>query len=315
MILNEDMFENANTDLDIHIYYDESTGTEYVYRGGKLVPLPKPDFDDEDEEREKQIEREEEEARNRGLTVNKETPEEREERIRRLTDVMENSADAFKKESESKAKANKVSSKSQKEQQRRLERTVNAKPIAAFERSLTSFIKKQCQEVDPEFSYKRLSKKYSTSNLVKPGMKRPEQEVPLLVAYLDRSGSWGPSDTAVAEKVINSLSTYVKQGKLIIQLKEFADEVVNYGEGYPGGGTKGTPIIEDIIKTKPDNVVIMTDGDIDDMRTSVTVDGGVWLIFKQTFYYRGSEAYVDKNVIDHVRGKKRTEVFKIPWEY
>lgn len=307
------ILEDSN--LDIHIYKDSTTGTEYIFRNGRLVPLPKPNFDKEDKEREEQIKKEQEEAEKRGFKIHKETPEEREARVKRLQGVFDSSSDEFKKEARAKADIDKRSREEKRREEKRKEQSKNAKSISYFEHSIKKFIKKQCEEVEDELSYHRLNKKYSTSSLIKPGRRKKEDIVPLLVVYLDRSGSWGPSDTVVAENVINSFNKYVKEGLLDIHMKEFGNKVVNYGAGGHGGGTAGTPILNDIIAENPTNVVIMTDGDIGDMNKSVTVPGGVWLIFKQTKDYRNrpEDAWVNKNVIDHVRGKKVTEVYKIPW--
>lgn len=304
-----------DSNLDTHIYRDKSTGTEYVFRGGRLVPIPKPNLDDEDKEREEQIKKEQEEREKKGFKVKKETPEEREARIKRLQNVLDNNSDEFKKEVQAKANIDKRNREEKKREEKRIEKARSGKSISAFEHSIKNFIKKQCGEVEQELTYHRLNKKYSTSNLIKPGRRQKEDVVPLLVAYLDRSSSWGPSDTAVAEKVINSFSKYVKEGLLEIRMKEFGNTVVDYGAGGHGGGTYGQPIIEDIKNINPTNVVIMTDGDISDMKESVTVPGGVWLIFKQTGYYRGEpeDVWVNPNVINHVHGKKKTEIFKIPW--
>lgn len=309
-----------DSNIDTHIYRDKSTGTEYVFRGGRLVPIPKPNFDDEDKEREEQIKKEQEEREKRGFKVKRETPEEREKRIKRLKDVLDDSGDKFKKESQAHADIDKRNRREKKREEERIQKARGGKSISAFEHSIKNFIKKQCGEVEDELTYHRLNKKYSTSSLIKPGRRKKEDIVPLLVAYLDRSSSWGPSDTAVAEKVINSFSNYVKEGLLEIRMKEFGSTVVDYGAGGHGGSTNGQPIIDDIKEINPTNVVIMTDGDIgrwsgNQMTESVTVPGGVWLIFKQTKDYRNEpeDVWVNPNVIDHVKGKKKTEIFKIPY--
>ena len=306
--------------FDIHIYEDSTTGNQFIYKNGHLIPLPKPDTSDEDEEREKEIEREYEEAKKRGIEIERETPEEREARIKRIQDIFndEQEARAFKQEAGSKVKRSQPSMKDR----QRVSRSAKAKPISEFAPSIKRFIKKQCGEVK-ELTYHRLNKKYAHTNMIKPGKRLGEGHVPLLCVYLDRSGSWSARDTAIAERVIDSLSSYVKKKLLKIQIKEFANKVRMLGEidqstgslKFIGTGTDGDPIIEDIIKNKPDNVVIMTDGDVSSLKQHVIVPGGVWLIFKQTDYYRNEpeSSWVNQAFIDNVIGRKLTEVFKIPW--
>lgn len=307
--------------FDIHIYEDSTTGNQFVYKNGRLIPIPKPDTSDEDEEREKEIEREYEEAKKRGIDIQRETPEEREARIKRIQDIFsdEREAKAFRQEAGSKVKRPQPSMKDR----QRVNKASKARPISDFAPSIKRFIKKQCGEVK-EYSYHRLNKKYAHTNMIKPGKRIGEGHVPLLCVYLDRSGSWTARDTAIAERVIDSLSGYVKKKLLKIQIKEFASAVRTLGEidpatgreKYIGSGTSGTNVIQDIIDVKPDNVVIMTDGDCSRQEfDKVTVPGGVWLIFKQTESYKDypENVWVNPAYINSVMGRKLSEVFKIPW--
>ena len=69
-----------------------------------------------------------------------------------------------------------------------------------------------------------------------------------------------------------------------------------------GGGTSGTPILENIRETKPDNVIIITDNDISDCTESVTVPGAVWFLFVDGVSY---------NLKEHLSGKRLTKSFEI----
>ena len=69
-----------------------------------------------------------------------------------------------------------------------------------------------------------------------------------------------------------------------------------------GGGTEGTPIMDHIERTKPDNVIIMTDDDINDIESPVTVPGAVWLLFK---------GGISNNLIENIHGQTETKVYEI----
>ena len=279
--------------------------------GGLLGDLPSK-WDEEDEEREKEIEREYEEAKKRGLNIHKETPEEREARIKRINDIFndENLADEYRKEAILKV------TRPTKEDSELMRRGIDARPISEFKSSLERFIKTQYGSVKKELTYHRLNKRYAHTNIVKPGNRRQEGKIPLLVMYLDRSASWTPEDTAIAEQVVDGLSPFVQKKQLKIHIKEFAIGVRDYGEAKSiDYGTSLDGVLDDIEETNPDNVIIMTDGDVNSTKTKVTVPGGAWLIFRQTSHYKNDPEteWVNRAVIDAVHGDKLTEVFKIPY--
>lgn len=311
-IIKEDIDVDS---FDVHIYEDTTTGIKYIYKNGRLVPMPEPDFEEEDKEREERIKKEYEEAKKRGLNVKQETPEEKEERIKRIQAIMadEKEAKAFAREAKIKITRNTSSI----EDVRRMNQgKYDAQPISEFEPSIRNFIAKQVAS-KKERSYRKLNKKYAHTSLVKPGSRKGDNHVPLLCVYLDRSGSWSEKDTAIAERVIDSLAHYVQQGKLKIKMIEFASNLREYGsKEYIGGGTNGEGVIQHIIDNNPDNVVVMTDGDCrSGFSKSVTVPGGVWLIFKQTESYESSpeEVWVNRAYIDSIHGERLNEVFKIPY--
>lgn len=179
-------------------------------------------------------------------------------------------------------------------------------PMSRFTDSLNNFIKNELA-IGRGKTWTRMSKKYVGSGLIKAGTSRLAQgHIPLINVYFDRSGSWDdPNKTKKGEQAIATLNKYVNRGELKINLYYFSNNVhSNEQEALNEGGTYGQPILEHIEATKPDNVIILTDDDISDCRSNVTVPGGVWMLFY------GNRSY---NLIDHLHGRKLTKYFDIEY--
>lgn len=173
--------------------------------------------------------------------------------------------------------------------------------IYKFKMSLNNFLKKELDD-DRDYTWRKFNKTYAKSNLVKPGRATEDGPVPLINIYFDQSGSWDDSKIAVGEKAMGQIYKYQNEGKLKAKVYYFNNNVFTETQHHGFGGTYGQPIMDHIKQTKPDNVIIMTDSDIDDIRENVTVPGAVWLLFK------GGRS---QNLIDHIRGKKETVVLDI----
>ena len=185
--------------------------------------------------------------------------------------------------------------------------SVRSGGLNAFKASIDKFMK-------DELSYKRLpswkrpNKRYpEETGIVLKGKARVEtKNIPLLVVYFDQSGSWGEADVQKGLAAIESLNYYVKQHKLKLEIYYFAVDIHTDAAAarIEGGTLPAATLVEDIKKRKPNNVVIMTDSDPDYFYCpSVTIDGGVWLLF------RGNN--VSELLYKHVNGKKLKEVFSI----
>lgn len=177
-------------------------------------------------------------------------------------------------------------------------------PISRFTDSLNNFIKNELA-IGRGKTWTRMNKKYVGSGLIKAGSSRlASNYVPLINVYFDRSGSWdNPEKTKLGQQSIATLNKYVTRGELKINLYYFSENVhSNEQQALAEGGTYGQPILDHIKATKPDNVIILTDGDITDCRSNITVPGGVWMLF----YGERSE-----NLIDHLHGRKLTKYFDV----
>ena len=180
-------------------------------------------------------------------------------------------------------------------------------PSANFLKSVQLFIKDQVS--DQRFSsWNRPDKRFSGTNIIHKGKAtKHDVPVPLLAVYFDRSASWDDEKIKVGQRAIASLDKYVKRGELKIKVYYFGDEVTS-DPNDPGlnGGTGATQKILDHIESiKANNVIIMTDSDMDrqgEFYRKVTVPGAVWFLFK------GGRCY---KIMEYLQGKKLNKVFDL----
>ena len=176
-------------------------------------------------------------------------------------------------------------------------------PLNQFISSLSGFIAKQTA-VGRDASWKRTNPVYSRQGIVRPGKARTmNKKIPLVQLYYDRSGSWSgdKQKEEIGRRGRAVLEDYERRGLIKVQDYWF-DTKVRTNEREAGGGTAGQPILENIIDTQPDNVVIITDSDISDCVSTVTIPGAVWLLFVDG---------VSDNLIEHIYGEQLTERFEI----
>lgn len=168
---------------------------------------------------------------------------------------------------------------------------------AQFITSLNNFVKRAITK-GRESTWTRFNKTYADTGLIKPGRRVSDvKHIPSIAVYWDVSGSFSdPSKTAGARAAIASLDQYVRQGKIKIKTYYFADRVASTKE-EAGGGTNGQPVLDNIAATKPDNVIVISDGDLafDSYSSSVTVPGAVWFL-----WYGG----VGEAFMKHLHGKQ-----------
>lgn len=171
-----------------------------------------------------------------------------------------------------------------------------------FKLNLNRFIADQVGEFEDD-SYARIHPSYEDSEFLVPGkLVREEKNVPLINVYHDVSISFSDAKkTAAAFKAIESLNQYVRDGDIEIKVYYFANRVTDTRNGA-GGGTEGQPILDHIEQTNPTNVIIITDSDIRDCRSYVTVPGSVWMLFYDS---RSS------NLMEHLHGRKQTKHYDI----
>lgn len=228
------------------------------------------------------------------------TPEEQkeiEERIKGIKKILGNLEDQQNALMESKAAI--LKEKAVKDSE--VAKKYRDSPLTKFTESLTKFIRDELARGRQD-SWSHINKKYVYSGLLRPGSTwQGKNKVPLINVYFDRSGSWTTEKTEKGAQAIATLNRYVTRGEIKLKLYYFNTIVMDTDPGGHGG-TDGQPIMDHIQQTKPNNVIILTDSDISDIRTDVSVPGAVWMLF-----YGGRS----KNLMEHLHGKKLTKYFDI----
>lgn len=195
-----------------------------------------------------------------------------------------------------------------KEQKKREHQPVSSGDINAFRRSIEKFMRDTLSD-SRDYTWRRFNKNLVGTGLIGKGKAvTHNQKIPTLAVYFDQSGSWSEKDVARGFNAISALNEYVKRGQLKINIYYFAVNIHTTPEAAraEGGTCKADLLLDHIAATKPNNVVIMTDGDVDSSNNSnyVTVNGGVWLLFR-------TEAYMSKDLPQRLHGKKLNRIFII----
>lgn len=106
-------------------------------------------------------------------------------------------------------------------------------------------------------------------------------------------------------KALGVLNNYKDRGEIKLNVKFFSNNVHdNASEARHEGGTNLESVLQDIQKSNPDNVIIMTDADSEGDELPFTqIPGAVWLLFKN-----GDRS---QSLIDAIKGRTQNLVFDI----
>ena len=173
--------------------------------------------------------------------------------------------------------------------QSELDKYVNYRPISEFSLDLYRTIADQIKQVEIYTqSYDEISPEYDDDVIMKADVVKYEQrqEKPSIDFFFDVSASWGDSDVELGKRFVSSLKEFVDRDELELNMYYFSDivgqdlkSVRNYG-----GTSAWTKILDTIKNNNAKNVVIMTDGDMDDYAArsgqKCLVEGVVWYIWK-----------------------------------
>lgn len=221
-----------------------------------------------------------------------------ERRIKEIKDLIENAKveDSLYKE----VQRNKDKEQAAKEIKRRYAEA--AEPLNRFEVDLSSFIRKEVADERVD-TWKRFSKKSYGTGIIKPGkVTRESGKVPAVAVYWDVSGSFDdPEKTEGARQAISLLDQYVRRGKIKTKTYYHANRVSDTIEGA-GRSNDGQALLDHIEATRPDNVIIISDDNIDGVDGFVEVPGAVWVLFYKT---------MAKQFMEHIKGERETEVYLI----
>lgn len=174
-------------------------------------------------------------------------------------------------------------------------RQSNARNFGTFEKfkeTLYDVIKDQVQNVYQTQNTHRVPNKRlaSSDKELKQGQIRKlqaQENIPKLQIYVDQSGSWDDRDLKYSRSILTELAEFEEQGVLKIEPLYFSDTVQAdpAAARAEGGTTAWSKILDNIINTKTNNVVIITDNDLADVankadKRKIQVDGGVWFLYK-----------------------------------
>ena len=312
----------AETNRDIYVYEDSSTGIRYIYDGSSLIPLNDPNqsteradidlskvdeetLEKEEKERQEQIQKELDE-----LGEMEPGSEEAESALEDISDLFNDAEIAKELMAETEKHVSKDRKKREKEK-REAEKAASQysanKGIADFILDLNRLIAKEVKALRST-SWNKINKKYSTTKIIKPGYKEKENKhIPRIFVYFDQSSSWGASDIEVGKQALQSLKSYEDKGQIVIELYYFANRLSSSNSGIGGGTGAGGELMRHIKANRPDNVVIMTDDDFDSwdeilQESGTTIPGGAFLLFRN--------GAVSQRLVDRVKGRKLTRIYK-----
>lgn len=175
-----------------------------------------------------------------------------------------------------------------------------------FRMNFQRFIKDQIDYFRGD-TWNRPNKNYAGSGFIMPGktMYAPGK-IPTINVYWDVSGSFdNPAKTQGARDAIGTINQYVKRGDIKVNIFYFADRVAST-KSAAGGGTNGNAVLDHIESTKPTNVIVITDSDVNNAGSHklVTVPGAVWMLF----YDREADEFARV-----LKGKSQTKEYLIEY--
>lgn len=286
---------------DIHLYYDEFSGKTYIFDGKKLKEIDKsPDQNnrptDEDEEaRQQEHDRQQEAEKNEAGEGTKqrledpfenETEEERAERIKKTQDMFKNPDILKDLESEEEYTKNVEARSARIKSSNKKEIKKFDGNLATFKTDLEKLIASQIKRVK-QLTWKASDPRFEGTGMFRRGkLRRDSIKKPLLIVYVDQSGSWGDSDIRKAMNAVSGLREFEKKGLLKLEVKYFADYVST--SSSISGSTRALPEILKDIRAEQQynpliNVAVFTDGDFDNQckfEGQLRISGGVWFIFR-----------------------------------
>ena len=176
--------------------------------------------------------------------------------------------------------------------------------LQQFKAALNRFIQNEIV-MKKEQTFRRTDPRYDDTEFIMPGeMETPSGHIPSINVYWDASGSFSPPEkTAAARRAIETLNRYVRSGDIKMNVWYHGNKISDTFRGAGGGNTSNI-VEEHILQTKPDNVIVITDGDLSNDTLRATVPGAVWMLF----YDRRSSG-----LMNSLHGKKETKYFDIEY--
>lgn len=181
-------------------------------------------------------------------------------------------------------------------------------PLNQFKLNLRKFVQKEVavKKVKDYKYFNPLNHRLGNDLIFKGKGKDPAKHIPQINVYWDVSWSFSnPAKTAAARSAINTLHQYQKRGDIKLNVYYHGDHVSANKEEVENTGNNGDNVVMHIRQTNPDNVIVITDGDLSYTRTSHQVPGAVWFLFY------GARS---NGLIRNLTGKKDNQIYDIVWK-
>lgn len=303
-----------------HIYVDDATGDEYIFDGKKLVKIkdgsPRPSIGDRgnsDEEAEEDARREKQAAEERAESGEQgETEEEKQRRLDKIKQFLDdgNIGSHLSGESEAKVKDEKKRKKAaaDKELIKNLKGAdKNIHVIKELSNDLRKFLAKELGKPKRVDTWRKYNANYHDSGIIRPGHREEKVgKIPVIQIYIDQSASWSEEEVKMAQNILLSIKEFETKHLIRSEVYYFANHIHSDAASArrEGGTGAGTELIEQLNSMKPENVIVITDGDFDGWGLSgkYTAPGGVWLVFRKVR---------SQLLIDSLHGKLVTKYYDI----
>ena len=140
-------------------------------------------------------------------------------------------------------------------------------------------------------TWSAISRRNSGAGVLRQGQRideLPNKKIPIIDFYFDQSGSWDENDLVVGNQAVDALASLEADGKIIVNKYYFDDSVWEKAEdarNERGSTGAWNEIIKNIVVTDANNVVIMTDSDMERRWRGTqplkhTVPGFVWYLWR-----------------------------------
>ena len=173
-------------------------------------------------------------------------------------------------------------------------------PITNFKLSLYDLIKKQVA-IKREFSWSRPNRRYAGTGILAQGKAIKPNPIPAVSVYFDVSGSVHPY-VETTRAALAVLKNFLDRGLIKVKVYYVSTIISDNENESTGGGADGDLIMDNIMATHPDNVVIMTDGDANGRYKHVNIPGGVYFLFPD-------KDYIPDGLISALHGERANKIF------
>lgn len=177
-----------------------------------------------------------------------------------------------------------------------------------FKESLENFLM-SLDDLEYEYSYRKFNSSRLAAGLLGPAwVGEWKEEIPVINVYFDQSSSWEDKDIQIGNDYISMLAEYEERGIIEVNLFYFSNFVhTTANAARREGGTNLTQVLNHILETDPDNVIIMTDADADYdsnvKKYNVEIHGAVWFLWKN--------GKMSTNLLKALQGNLLTESYEL----